>query len=253
MKVALLLLAMAAFGRSAAACSTIALPPTRVPDDTVAFEGVVVGYSESSDPIFGTAHAPGLIARVVTPVRASRADSSVEVYLFGSAPDCSPSARSLADLRDQYPVGNAVTVIGRSAAPRAPSALPSVVVSIADGWGHVAAVPANPPRTVEGSLDFSAFSQQHEEQALQGFSLPLAWRNAHRGWYEDFEYLRCLVLLPRLHDDSSKVALLENLKSYSRFGHLTSDWTRKAYGQLVAGARLPIPLEKRLLASPDQP
>jgi len=250
MKTALILLAIAAVARPSDACSTISFPPGRVPTDTVAFEGVVVGYSVSAVPVLGASQVSGLAVRVVTPLLASRADTPVEVYLFGSAPDCSPSARSLDDLREQYPVGAAVTVIGRASDPRPPNAAPPFVVSLADDWGHVAVVPATPPRTTEDVLDFGRFSRQHEEQPSQGFLLPVAWRNAHRTWYEDFEYLRCLVLLSRMPDDTRKVAVLENLRSYPRLSPLTSIWAQETYREIVASARLPRSAVEHLLSFP---
>jgi len=249
MKAVVAALALALFSRSAGACSSFSSAPTSPPTDVAAFEGVVLGYTSASDSILGFTGIPGLTVRVETPLLWSAVGSTVVVYLFGSGPDCSPVPRNLAELQSQYPAGARVTVVGEPANGEALSNTSATLVSHADSWGHVSAVPHEAPFTPEGVLDFSAFASLHEEQPEHGYSLALAWREVHRHWYENFQYLRCLILLSQRTSEARAVAILRNLRFYSGFGGLRTSWARENYRTIVLNSLLSPSLKKRLLAA----
>jgi hypothetical protein len=58
----------------------------------------------------------------------------------------------------------------------------------------------------------------------------IAWRNAHRNWFEAYEYLRCLKALPTL-TEPVKLSLLRNLASYSRL-------SLEAYSRIIESCGL---------------
>jgi len=249
MKAVVVALALALFSRAADACTSFSFAPTLPPTDVAAFEGVVLGYSSASDSILGFTGIPGLVVRVETPLLRSTAGSSVVIYLFGSSSDCSPAPRSLTDLRAQYPAGERVTVVGEAPDGETQAGMATTLVSHADSWGHVSAVPRETTFTPEGVLDFSAFASLHEQQPKHGYSLALAWRNAHRNGYENFQYLRCLVLLSQGPSEARAVAILRNLRFYSGFHGLRTSWAREDYRTVVLNSLLSPSLKKRLLAT----
>ncbi len=248
MKRSLLVIPALLITRTICACTTFSVPPIAVDSTVVAFSGVVLDYSTSTRGVLGHPSVPGLKVRVSDAIAGSTAQSIMTVYLFRSAPDCSPSPRSLNELEAQYPVGSNVTVVTSGPQSLSDASSPSVV-SNADDWGHVSRVPQSQPRTSEGLLDFTAFAGEYEHQPKQSFSLPLAWRNAHRSWFEDFEYVRALVLLEHLKSSSRQVAILGTLKSYSRWGHMSSEWAQDTYRALVKRFALPALQEQALLSS----
>jgi hypothetical protein len=234
-------------GRLALACSSFAFPPTVVDPKLVAFSGRVVGYSTAPGDLFGASSPSGLRVNVMEPLLSSTLAATVDVYLFGSTPDCSPRPRTVVDLTEQYPEGALVTVIARPEPLRTSGTTPVfVLVSHADDWGHVSGVPSTPPRLPDGSLNFAEFSGTFEHQPAQGYSLPLAWRNVHRQWFEDYEYLRCLLSL-RGANESHKVSILRNLRSYSRWGRGRSVPPPDGYVTLVKHAGLRRASERELL------
>jgi len=218
-------------------CSRISFAPTDVPEDTVAFSGVVAGYPTAQGQVLGSSNVIGLRVTVVEALLASSVGSTFVIYLFGSAPDCSPIPRSEVDLREQYPLGSTVTIIAdRPTSPSSP-----VLVTAADNWGHVGSVIGSPARTSGGFLDFQAFQSTYEEESYSSFSMPAAWRDAKREWFEDFEYLRCLIALRRPAAPSEKAAILQNVAFYRRFG------APLLYRVLVANVHLPASLEESLI------
>ena len=217
------------------ACSSVAFPPLGVPPNTTAFLGRVTGYPRASGRILGADNVVGLSLTVLEPLLSTRAGSSFDVYLFGSAPDCSPLPRSERDLAEQYPVGSTVTAILK---PQ--EGVP--LTTSADGWGHVARVPEPQPRTPDGLLDFKAFRGTYENQSESTFSFGVAWRNAHRGWFEDFEYLRAMIKLNSARRPTEKAAILEDVASYSRL----SD---ELFRLLVEKSHLPAALSQSVVRS----
>jgi len=169
----------------------------------------------------------------------------VDVYPFGADSACNPLARTREDLEEQYPLGSAVTVVATSP-PLSAGLRRSFVVDVND-WGSVARVPDSTPRTADGFLDFGAFARTYESHPEDGFSMPVAWRNTHRTSFEDFEYLRALVLLKGNPVQERRAAIVRNLQSYSRWRGINFDWARDQYRQLVRSARLPAREQKSLL------
>jgi hypothetical protein len=246
MRAVFLAVAVLCVARTSEACSSMVVPPTGVDPTWTAFSGVVTGYAESAGPVLKQEHVPALVIRVTEAVLSSSPGQEVQVYPFGTDTACNPLARSLDDLKEQYPSGSAVTVLTTS--PPLSARLPLSLAVEADDWGSVARVPDSPPRTTEGLLDFAAFARTYEEHPKDGFSLPLAWRNAHRMDFEDFEYLRALVLLRNSSSRELKASILRNIGWYSRWNG-GADWKRDSYGELVRSARLPARVQKSILES----
>ena len=233
----------------AQACSQVSFAPLVFPDQAgfVAFSGTVMGYTESDVEVSGVARPHGLVVTPATALVAPRAQGAVEIYPLETRPDCAPATREEKDLREQYPAGSVVTVVGKliEVGGGNGAAGVTVVVTQADDFGHVARRPESVPQTPEGYLDFRSYRLQYENDSSTNFSLALAWRNAHRGWVEDYEFLRCLKALPSAAQ-REKCSLLRTMAWYSRF-----PGDREVYRGVVAGCGLPRAMQRTLVREFD--
>ncbi len=192
------------------ACSMVTLSPIEQEwESHAAIMGVVLEHLSDSTILPTGAPVPGLVIEIQEHLGGRGGGPTAQVFLLRVDPSCSAIPFDVEALGVQYPVGTVVTVVGevRKVDPSL------VLVSSTEDFGHVAKVQKNAQRLARGDLDFSAMKEQYEEHPAGSFSLELAWRNAHRSWFEDFEYLRALGLLAEA-GRSEKVLITENLINY---------------------------------------
>ena len=244
--IAFVLAAITLASPCASACSSVSFPPLAFPDepDFVAFSGTVIDYTEPAFDVLGVARPRGLLVRLGGVLVPPHGKTDIEVYPLGTRPDCRPVARTQEDIQEQYAIGATITVVGKELAERRHGGMTAVVTQ-ADDFGHVARRPDSVPQTPEGYLDFHAYRRQYEIDSSTGFSSAIAWRNAQRGWFEDYEYLRCLKAL-RSAAEPAKRSLLSAMAWYSRF-----KTDREGYRQLVGGSGLPRKTRRALLREFD--
>lgn len=203
----------AAFGCGAGlACETIAFPPVRPSEWTVGFSGIVKEHISQEIPFDSPITAPGLLVEVEHPLLRVHADDALRVFPLGTGLGCELVARAAADVRREYPVGTPVTVVGWTL-----ETAPDVILTSADGFGHVARVPRDAPTTRLGYLDFRSYRTSVRSQPADGFSSEIAWANANHQWYEDYAFLQCLVALQSELPRADRLSILENVAYYFRY------------------------------------
>ena len=218
------------------ACSSITLPPliAKLEPGEVALDGAVTGYVSSDSVLPVGNSANGLVVEVADVVYGSLPDLVVAIFPLALDTACNPISNQKADLEQQYPIGSQVSVIGELSSARLRSSGNVRFISATpDAFAYISKRPADPPMAPDGVLDFRAFSKRYEEQPAVGFSLSLAWRNAHRAWFEDFEYFRALQTLGGLKPKSSRVALARRLRYYHGFRDVRRDLAVKRYSRFL--------------------
>lgn len=170
----------------------IHLPPlTHELENSAAVVGEVVGYVSDASILPGSETVPGVVVDVQEQLLGSQAET-VHVFLLRVDLACEPIPEVADMVSTQYPVGASVTVVGKIRSVN-PGHL--TLVSSSESFGHLAQTPDSLLRTVSGALDFEEMRKQYEQNTYDTFSPEVAWRNAQRGWLEDFEYLRGLQML----------------------------------------------------------
>ena len=178
----------------------------------------------------------GLVVTVVEPLLRAKVGETRRVYPLPDGPDCKPYAPASEDLRQQYPVDRLVSVVGQPVLDGSEAlGNAAAVFSEANDFGHVGRLPAEGPARRDGLFDFRALQQQVEPQGPT-FSLDVAWRNVHRSWYEDYEFLRALVQLEQRSDNS--VAILERVLAYSRW-RMLGKLAEERFRDIVSRAGVP--------------
>ena len=234
------------------ACERIALPPVQANLKLTVFEGIVTAHFAPKTIPGVMQPAPGLVVKITTTVSNPVQTPDVEVFPLADDISCESRPRDREVLTQQYPVGAAVAVLGR-ALPTHDSggAKRAQVVSWPEDLGGVARVTEALPRVASGFLDFNAFRSTYEPNSCDRFSLDVAWRNTHRSWYEDYEFLRCLIALRRGVGSEHEEDLLSNMAHYSRYSGVNSSLARQQYRALLKHTEMPRHARKRLLKAFD--
>src|SRR5205085_7048313 len=130
-----------------------------------------------------------VVVRVVDPLLSAATGDQFDIFMFGHATNCHPIPRSMEDLMEEYPLGATVTIMGSESVLDVGGSHRGIITIVGD-WASPARVPGVIPRRANGLLDFPEFSKLYEKHPGTTFSLEIARRNAHREWFEDYEYLR---------------------------------------------------------------
>lgn len=189
-------------------CEQFAFPPVgRVPEFNHAV-GVVRGHIVREIGVDGVGVAPGVIVDIVESSGTFSGGARLEIFPLAVGIGCEPLARDPTDFEKQYPAGAKVSV-----AWRMDDEASQTVVLEGGSFGSLARVPESVPRVSHGCLDFKSFREVYEPNG-HAFSLEIAWRNAHRGWFEDHELLRCYVLVDAITDVEERRGAFRNLAFY---------------------------------------
>lgn len=218
----------------------ITVPPARLDPNLVAFVGRVQ-QQLTPRQIPGVARpAAGITVVATTVLSGVEREATVEVFPLTVDPGCTPIPRDPADLPQQYPVGALVAVIGRPFPydAHAPTNQTAVVTWPSD-YGGVGRVPDHVDRTSSGCLDFRAFQTTYETVYSQAWSPEIAWRDAQRAWFEDFEFLSCLAAIGRMADPTQREDAIRSMGFSSGYHAVDPTVARKLYSKLVKRASLP--------------
>lgn len=220
----------------------------------MAFSGSVAGYATATTKILGLAEVPGLKVQIDDRLLCPQEFSIAEAYLFGVKQECSPRPWSIDELHREYPIGRRVTVVGSPlGSARSYFNLPLVLLCHADGFGFVARVPEEIPREKHGLLDLIEFKKIFKENSAKEYSIEIAYHNAHMSWYEDYEYLRCLIKLNKSLSKEERYEILLNMAGYSDFERINPDIARRNnYAHLVGLSNLEKKSAKLLLQRFDR-
>jgi hypothetical protein len=240
-------LACLALSASAQACSSIIVPPTAIDSSWIAFAGTVIDYSISAGEVLKQGGVPAVVVRVTAPLLSASVGDQFDIFVFGVAPDCSPVARGVQDLMEQYPRGSTVTIVGSATVRDVPRSRVGIVTSVND-WGSLARLPGAIPRRANGLLNFPEFAKLYEAHPGSGFSLEVAWRNTHRSWFEDYEYLRALTFLAQESSRLFRPAILGDLGAYTRWRQIAVEPARARYRALLVQADVAPEVREKLLA-----
>lgn len=209
-----------------------------------ALSGIVIGYTEARGAIRKVERARGL--RVQLEDSPSGGPEEMHWYPLATAPDCSDLSFTIEELRQQYPLGEAVIVVARIVTSPTESA--RLVIVNSDDFGPIAHVPARQLSAAPGGFDFESVwrEQSKATEARTTFSEQLAWRDFHRSAHEDYEFYRASLLL-RQGNDAGRSAQLKRLSYYSRFRTLPLREAKQQYEQLVRWSGVPSSARNQLL------
>jgi hypothetical protein len=198
-------------------CSVVIIPPVEIEPTWVVVRGTVVWHiTEDLKPLFPEP-VPGFYLQLDERLIYNEKGDLVQVFPFACGTDCEDYPRELADIREQYPLGSKVAIVGKYLLFQDGNAAGEVRIGCSSvGFGGAARIPKHTPQFSSGFLDFAAYSLSYENQ-LKEFSIEVAWRNAHRSWFEDYEYIRCLLALRGNINSSAIFHILENMGNYHAF------------------------------------
>ena len=248
-----LLIAVLFTSRSNSACSRIGLPPVEPNPELVAFDGVVTAHFAAKAIPRLEKPAPGLVVKIKNVISNHVLTAEVEVFPLIDQISCDPSPSDLGDIEKRYPVGAIVAVMGRllssmdSSRPQR-----AQMATWPSDLGGVARIPEGVSRLANGFLDFHAFSATYEPNSYDHLSPDVAWRNAHRDWFEDYEFLRCLIALQKGLRIEDSERLLNSMGHYLRYSGINGQLAREQYRALVKQAKVPRHDRKRLLMTFDR-
>ena len=212
---------------AAQACERLAIPPTARPAGHSSLAGVVIEHVVREIPEVVDFLAFGVLLDVQDSDGSISLGSRVEVFPFAVGLGCEPIAGESDALEQQYPIGTRVVVVGNVDQESRPYRLLAV-----GEFGYLARVPEDRPRTPEGCLDFRSYGDSYESNS-HPYSFDVGWQNAHRGWYEDYEFLRCLDILGTINDREARFAILDNLALYSRYDGGNLKFTERLYRNML--------------------
>jgi hypothetical protein len=216
------------------------MPPTKINSSWVAFAGTVVNYSISGGEVLKQQRVPAVVVRVTEPLLSVHLGDQFDIFVFGVATDCHPISQAIQDLMEQYPRGSTVTIVASASVSSVAGEHQSIITSV-DDWGSLARLPSAIPRRPSGLLDFREFATLYEDHPGGSFSIEIAWRNTHRSWFEDYEYLRALMYLAQQSSPLLRASILDDLRSYTRWRKIASAYARESYEELVVAAGIPSP------------
>jgi hypothetical protein len=248
MRVASLLIGFLAllFGDVVEGCSVHSgAPPAKLSPNQVVFSGVVEGYALPKELLEGRSAASGLRVRVTDGVVAAQAGAVVDVYPLSHGPDCRALPNDLGTLQASYRPGTAIAVVGWSEPDTV--GFPSLVRTSDLGQQRITIVPADTPRTANGSLDFAQVVTALRSRTREN---PTGdWvRLFEASSLQYYEFHKSLALLASGLDEPHKVMEFENVRYYQGYTCMISPEARKAYVELVHSARLSEPAQARVLA-----
>jgi len=236
------------------ACERFAVPPVQANQELVAFEGVVTAHLPAAAIRGLNRLTPGIVVKVTSVVLNTVLSPAVEVYPLTDDVSCEAIPRGVRELEQQYPVSARVAVMGRLV-PKLDEvpydAIRVQVVTWPSDLGGAARVPAHVPMLASGRMDFDAFRATYEPNSYGQWSNEVAWRNTHRYWYEDYEFLRCLLALEAIVEPKEKEHQLDNMGHYSRYAHVNEKLGREQYRALVVRAKVPRRARHHLLQTFD--
>jgi hypothetical protein len=231
----ILLLTVSSFDGQVAACEMLTLPPTAPIRGLVLFEGRVEQPLPASRPIPGVIRlAPGILVLVTASESVIGLGATVEVLPLRVNPACEPTPWDAAEVAEWYPSGTRITVIGRTLEDHAqdPSANSQVVIWPSE-FGGLGRIPDQVVRIPAGCLDFERFRATYETNPYPTWSREIAWRNAQRAWFEDFEFLSCLANIEMGVNPSELEGMLHSMAFYSRYDGVNVKLSQQLYGNLV--------------------
>jgi hypothetical protein len=105
-------------------------------------------------------------------------------------------------------------------------------LSRSEDFAHIAVVQGDAPRLRDGTLDFRKYQTRYERNDYATFSVAVAWRNAQRRWFEDFEYF---VTLQKLGSaaEPARSELAAALVFYSGWRSYSSDRALEDFARLL--------------------
>jgi hypothetical protein len=248
MRVASLLIGLSALfcGNAVEACSVHpGAPPAKLVPNQVVFAGVVEGYALPKELLQDRPAASGLRVRVTEVVVAAQVGAVVDVYPLSHGPDCRALPKDLVALQASYRPGMTVAVVGWSEPGTV--GLPTLVRTSDLGQQGISIVPADTPRTANGTLDFAQVVKAERTQAHENSTD--SWQRLYEARsFQYYEFHKSLALLASGLDEPHKVMELENVRYYHRYACMMGPEERKAYVELVHDARLSEPAQARVLA-----
>lgn len=205
------------------ACERLALPPPTRPTGHSSVSGVVIEHVAREIPEVGDFLATGVLLGVQDSVGSVARGSQLEVFPFVVGLGCEPMALEPDEVKKQYPVGSRVVVTGNVDGDTTPYRLLAV-----GEFGYLARVPDERPRMPDGCIDFRSYKSFYASNS-HPYSFDVGWQNAHRSWYEDYEFLRCLDILDTINDRETRFATLDNLAFYSRYDGSNLKYAERLY------------------------
>jgi hypothetical protein len=238
------------------ACSFDVIPPLTIEknDNTfLAFSGKVKGYTVSNTKIYGFSNVPGLKVEITEPLICPQESKEAEIYPFVFFIDCSPMKLSLDELQGQYKLGVEVSVIGYAlGSVKDYKSFPLKVLTRVD-FGYVSLKPENAPIEKNGLLNFYEFKKCNEKDSYNKNYSEDEYNEAYSMWYEDYEYLKCLMKLNRATSKEEKFEILTNMASYWMFCKQDNPFFwRDRYKKLVKEYHLGKRMTKLLMKNYDK-
>lgn len=237
------------FGNVAAACSVGPAPPaSKIGPSVVVFAGVVEGYVDEGyalpiDLLKDKPTAAGLRVRVTEGVARAQAGALMDVYPMGHGPDCKSRPYGIGTVQERYRVGTTVAVVAFSEPGEV--GIPTTVRSFEIGNHGITAVPADYPRTANGTMNFAQVSKF----SRAGVESTEDWQRRYAARaFQYYETYKSLALLESATDESSKVLELENIRYYYGYQCMMVRYARNLFVELVHNARLSEIAQTRVLA-----
>jgi hypothetical protein len=202
--------------------------------EAVRVVGVVTGYGTVDRAVGRRPNAAGIATlrvRIDDVVSGRIGKGEAEIVPIGVVADCSSKGSTPELLREGYPVGATLVVLGEAIVLSESG--PVAIVAEANQGGFAAQVPPNVRRIASGELDFSA-------------SLPAG------GGFMDFEFDRALLMLADA-PPAERFARLRNLASYPYSYHAFRDADREFYSRLITGSGMTAQQRDQLLRVFDDP